>query len=120
MIRRTYEGRLREAVCENRGLRTALRELTARFDAALEARGNSAAAGELKDGVFELPYELCTGSLTTEFEHRVEALQYYSDHVESAAGGLTLKEELAEQKKLVREQQKLLTEAAGSKGAQVA
>ena len=102
------EGRLREALSENRALRTALRELTAQWDTALDA-GNKKQS-DVKDGIFELPHELCTASLTTELEHKVEALEYYTDQVEDtvADGKLTLTEELVEAKKIIREQQKLL------------
>ena len=111
MIRHTFESRLRDTMTENRALRTALRDLKSRWDATLESHDGTTPEHAVKDGVFELPSELCVGTLTTELAHRIEALGYYHTQVESASGSLTMAQQLTEAKKVIPEQQKLLAEA---------
>lgn len=64
--------------------------------------------------VFELPYELGQGAIECDFITKVDALDAHSEQVQAAAddGSLNEKEELAECRRIIREQQKLLQEAA--------
>jgi len=112
LIKRTYEDRMKDLVSENHEMRSAMRDLSFKVnDALLSKQGGDVDA--LEDGVFELPYELGQGAIESDFTTKVDALDCHSEQVQAAAddGSLNEREELAECRRIIREQQKLLNEA---------